>query len=81
VALLANTKFADDVQITLRVDSAKIVEQSSSAADPCQQAFATCVVLLVRSHVLGQVIDPSGQDGNLDLWRTGVSIRPLVLLD
>ena len=44
-------------------------------------ATAGVVVLLVLAQMLVQVVDPMGQNGNLDLGRTGVAGMGRVLFD
>jgi hypothetical protein len=39
------------------------------------------MVMLVHLEVLGQVVDPAGQQRNLDFRRTGVTLTGCVLRD
>ena len=39
------------------------------------------VVVLVNPQVLGQLIDPGGEDGDLDLGRTGIALVGSVFQD
>ena len=56
--LLADAELADDVDIPLRIHAAQIVQQRAAAADHGQEAAPAGIILLVRPHVLGQVVNP-----------------------
>src|ERR1700760_2734822 len=57
----------------------QVLQQSPAAPHEEQQATAAVVVMLVHLEVLGQVIDPAGQQRNLDFRRTGVTLSGGVL--
>src|SRR5262249_47519316 len=49
-----------------------VIEKLAALAHHLEQAATRVVVLLVRLEMLGQAIDPLGQDGDLDFRRAGV---------
>src|SRR5690348_10514715 len=57
----------------------QVLQQPAAAADQQQQPTAAVVVVLVHLQVLGQVIDPPGQQRDLDFRRTGVTLTGRVL--
>ena len=59
----------------------QIIEQLAAAACHLQEAAATVKVLAVGAQVLGQMIDASGEERNLDLGRTGVLVVGFVFGD
>ena len=59
----------------------QVIQQIAAMADHFQQAAAGVMVLLVHLQVLGQVVDPLGEDGDLDLGRTGVPLMRRIFLD
>ena len=67
--VLADVQTANDVEIALRIDRFKVIQQPTAATDHHQQAPPTGVVLLVRSQVLRQFADPGRQNGDLYLGR------------
>jgi hypothetical protein len=67
-ALLPNSEPTDDIEITLRIDLAQVIQEASAATYHRQKTTPTGIVLLVGSHVLGKVVDPGRQDGNLHFW-------------
>ena len=69
----------NDVEVTLGIDLFKVIQQPPTTTDHHQQAAPTSKVLLVTLQMCGQAVDPSRQDGNLDLRGAGVGIAPLVL--
>lgn len=58
--LLSNAQFTDDIEISLRVLTPRIVQQSSSLADQPQQTTPSREVLTMSPHVLSQAIDAFG---------------------
>jgi hypothetical protein len=50
-------------------------------ADQLEQATTTVVVVLVALEVLGELSDSLGEQGNLDLGGTSVSLGDCVLSD
>src|SRR6478735_2076743 len=81
IHLLANAKLTDDIDVPLSVDATQIVEQAAAAADHGEQTAATGIILLVRPHVLGQVVDPRRENRNLHLRRARVGLLAPVLRD
>ena len=79
--LLTNSQTPDDVQICLRTVLAQIVQQTTTSADQRQEATPCRVVLLMCSHVFGQAVNPSCQNGNLNFRRTRIIVAVLKLLD
>jgi hypothetical protein len=59
--------------------SLQVVQQLAATAHHLEQAAARVVVLGVLLEVLGQVVDPRGQEGDLHFRRTGVVLRALVV--
>ena len=79
--LLTKAQFSDDGTVPLNVLLLEVVEQVSSVADHLQQAAAGMMVLFVDLHMLGQVVDPFSQKGDLHLGRTGIPFMLGILLD
>ena len=72
--LLTQTQLSDQGTVTVDVLLLQIGQQIAAAADHLEQAAAAVVVMLVGLEVLGQVVDTSGQQSNLNLRRTGVTL-------
>ncbi len=81
VCLLSQAKLADDRAVTLDVVLLQVVQQTSSVTNHLLQTAAAVEVLLVSLEVLGQVSDAVGQDSNLYLGGTCVTLVGSVLLD
>ncbi|TWU17936.1 hypothetical protein Poly21_00880 [Allorhodopirellula heiligendammensis] len=79
--LLANTELTNHIQVTLRIVSSNVIEQPTSATDQTEQAASRSKVFAVRSHVLGQTIDPLSQNRNLHLRGSGVICSRSVFAD
>jgi hypothetical protein len=70
--LLANSQTTDQIQVALRIVGTDVVEKSSTLAHHAKQTSAACIVLLITTHMLGEVVDPLRKDG--DLHRRGASV-------
>ena len=73
--------YAPEGAVTLDVLSLEVVEEPPSLSHELQEPAARVVILRMRPQMLGQIVDPSGEEGNLHLCRTCVGRRPTVLLD
>ena len=71
--LLTDTESCDNGTISLDVNLLEVAEKASSLTDHHQKAASAVVILLVNLEVLGEVVDPSGEQGDLNLGRTGVA--------
>src|SRR6185369_13411254 len=60
--------------VALDVLALQVLQQPAAAADQQQQPTAAVVVVGVHLEVLGQVVDPPGQQRDLDFRRTGVTL-------
>ena len=79
--LLTDAKLGDDSTITLDVILGHIVQQTTALTDHLEQAHTGVVVLLVHLQVLGELIDPLGEDSDLHLGGAGIALVGLVVLD
>lgn len=70
--LLTDSKFLDDVFISIGIVRLQIVQQATPLADHHEQTPPGGVVLLVRLEVLGQITDPLTQNCNLDFRASGI---------
>ena len=57
----------------------QVVQEVAALTDHHEEAAAAVVVVLVHPQVLGQLVDAGGEDGNLDLGRTGVALMGCIL--
>src|SRR5947209_4447609 len=81
MSLSPEPEAGDQRPVPLDVVRPHVVEQSTTATDEHQQAPPTVVVLLVRLEVLREVVDPLGEQRDLDLRRPGVGLVEPVLAD
>lgn len=79
--LLAQTQSLDDGAVALNVTRLQIVEQATTLTyEACERTLGA-VVLAVLLHVLGEVSDATGEQGNLALCATGVGGTLAILLE
>ena len=78
---LPDAQLGDEGTIALDVLLLEVVQQTAALADHLQQAAVGMLVLGVVPHVLGQHVDPLGEDGHLDLGRAGVPLVGAVGVD
>ena len=72
VGLFSEVQFGNDFLVLLLICVVEEIEQAAALADHSQQTDTRNVVFLVVGKVLGQVIDASSQDCDLDRGATGV---------
>src|SRR5215471_13416238 len=77
--LAADAEPLPDRAVAVDVLLGQVLQQPAAAADQQQQPAAAVVVVLVHLQVLGQVVNPPGQQRDLDLRRTGVTLTGRVL--
>ena len=70
--LLAQLQLLRDRLITAHVGVVQVIQQTAALADHHQQSAARTVILAVLLKVLGQMIDPLGQQSDLHIRRTRV---------
>ena len=59
--LATQTVLLNDLAVALDIDVASVVEHSTTSADQHQQTTTTVVVLLVILQMLGELVDPGGE--------------------
>jgi hypothetical protein len=74
LALLADSEFADNVAVAVRIVRFQVIQQAAALAYEHQEATARCMVLLMSFEVLGQFANPLTQNRDLDFGGTGVRI-------
>src|SRR6266446_6493390 len=77
----ADTEPLDDRAIPIGVVVLEIFEEPATLADQHQESATRMVVLRVLLEVLGEPVDPLGQERDLHLGRAGVALVNAVLLD
>jgi len=70
--LFSDAKLLDQIAIGVDILLLEVIQKAPSLANELQQAPAGMMILLVRLEMLGQMIDPGAQQGNLHLRRAGV---------
>src|SRR5262245_18087930 len=78
--LLAKVEPLDQAAVFVRVLDSKIIEQLAPLAHQLEEPAPRVEVLDVRLEVLGQAVDPLGEERDLHFWRPGVGTGALVLL-
>src|SRR5437867_1633093 len=70
--LFANPELLDQLSVALRVPVLEVVQEAAAGPDHLQQAAARMMILGVRVEMPGQILDPTAQDGDLDLGRARI---------
>lgn len=65
--LFTDAQLGDDGTIPLDVLLGQVVQHLAALTDHLQQASAAVVVVDVDLQVLGELLNPGGEDGDLDL--------------
>ena len=79
--LFTDAQLGDDGTIPLDVLLGQVVQHLAALTDHLQQAAAAVVVVDVDLQVLGELLNPGGEDGDLDLGGAGVRGMGAVGLD
>src|SRR5215207_2883000 len=79
--LAAQTETLDELAVAVDVDIGEVAEQTTTLTDEEEQATTRVVVVLVLLQVLGEVLDPLGEDRDLDLRGSSVTGVGRVLFD
>ena len=79
--LLSDAELGDNGAVALDVLGHQIVQHLAALTDHLQQAAAAVVVVDVDLQVLGELLNPGGEDGDLDLGGAGVRGMGAVGLD
>src|SRR6185437_1297699 len=75
---LSQAQSPDDLLISSPVLARQILQQLISSADQLQQPAPRSMILLVNVKMLAKLIDPFGQQGNLNFRRAGILFVNLV---
>ena len=70
--VVADAEALDEVTVVLDVVLLDVGEETTTLADQHEEAATGVEVLLVGLHVLGELLDALGEDGNLNLGVTSV---------
>ena len=76
--LLTDAQLGDECTIAVDVLLCQVVQQVTALTNHHQQTAAGVVVMLVNPQVVGQLVDPGGQDSYLNL---GSSVIPCLLMN
>jgi hypothetical protein len=76
--LAAESEFLDQASVAFQVALLQVVQEPSTAADELEQSATGVMILPVSSKMLGQLVDPARQKGDLDLGRSRVRIAAAV---
>lgn len=79
--LLAEAELLEKLVVFGQVLALDVIKELAAAAGHLEEAAAAVEILAMRAQVLGQVIDPGGEQRDLNFGRAGVLIVSLVLGD
>src|SRR5205823_3862050 len=76
--LMAETELFDELPIPFQVGALQVLEQAAALRDHPQQAALSVKVLGVDPKVVGEAVDPLGEQRDLDRGRPRVPLVPPV---
>ena len=77
--LVPEAKLLDERPVSRQVASLEVGQQPAAGPDHLQQPAAAVMILGVGSEVIGEGVDPLGEQGHLYLGRTGIAFVGLML--
>jgi hypothetical protein len=79
--LFAQLQAADQLAVAVDVFFSQVAEQFSALAHKLEQSVSGMKVMLVLFKMFGEILDPVGQQGDLDLRGSGIVFMLLELLN
>ena len=79
--LATQSKALDQLQVTVTVFPAQVVQQFTTLVYHADQTTAGMMILLVDLKVTLQLVDVGAQQCNLHFWRAGIAISLLIILN
>ncbi len=79
--LLANSQLFYDCTIPVCVLCLQVIQKAATLSDHSQQASARVMVFGVDFEMLGQIVNPLAQEGDLYLGRTRIRIMSAIGID
>lgn len=79
--LLAEAELLEKLVVFGQVLALDVIKELATAAGHLEEAAAAVEVLAMRAQVLGQVIDPGGEQRDLDVAGAGVLLVGFILAD
>lgn len=80
-ALFTKAELREDIGILVQFVLLEIIEELTTTARHLEQATARMEILAVGAEMLGQMIDPGGEQCDLDFGRTGIGVVGFELSD
>ena len=71
--LAAQAETVNQVMIGFDIATLQIIEQTSALRDHLEQAAPRMIIFLVRSEMIGQIVDTTSQKRDLNLRRSGIA--------
>ena len=68
VSSATQPQLGDEASISLHVLTSEVVEETTPLADHHQEPTPTVMVVLVLTEMLGEMVDPLAEQGDLDFW-------------
>lgn len=81
MVLTAQLEFLGNGLVAAGVGGMQIVQQTPALSDHDQQAATRAVILVVFLKMFSEAVDAFGENGNLDVCRTGVTFVETEILD
>ena len=78
--LVPEAQFLDDLPVSVDIRTLQVVQETATTSDHLEESTTTMVVLLVGAEVVRQIVDPLGEQGDLNAGRATVGlVRPIFL--
>jgi hypothetical protein len=80
-ALFTKAELREDIGVFVQLVLLQVIEQLTTTARHLEQTTARMEVFAVGAEMLGQVIDPGGEECDLNFGRTGIGVVGFELCD
>ena len=79
--LVPEAQFLDDLPVSVDIGTLQVVQETATTSDHLEESTPTMVVLLVEAEVIGQIVDPLGEQRDLNAGRSTVGLMRPIFLD
>jgi hypothetical protein len=74
IFLFSQPELPDEIPVPLHIFPHEVGQQSSSSANEFDQSALGVIVVAIRSHMTGKLVDPLGEYRDLHFGRAGITL-------
>ena len=79
--LVPEAQFLDDLPVAVDIRTLQVIQETAASSDHFEESTTAVVVLFVGPEVIRQIVDPLGEQGDLNAGRATVGLVGPIFLD